>query len=49
MLLSTVSERLERIKIQEEAFFKPDWLGIEVTGEKRYYNAMLLKNHYKVG
>jgi len=31
---------------EEEAFVKPDWLGIEVTGEKRYYNAMLLKHPY---
>lgn len=24
-----------------EDFFKPDWLGEEVTGDKRYYNASL--------
>ena len=28
-------------------FEKPDWLGEEVTGDTRYYNAMLVKNPYK--
>ncbi len=31
---------------EEEPFIKPPWLGKEVTGDKRYYNAMLLKNPY---
>jgi Uncharacterized protein conserved in bacteria len=26
---------------ENEAFEKPDWLGEEVTGDKRYYNSML--------
>ena len=26
---------------EEEAFEKPDWLGVEVTGDERYYNSML--------
>ena len=26
---------------ENEAFDKPDWLGDEVTGDKRYYNSML--------
>ncbi|MBP8944949.1 MAG: CYTH domain-containing protein [Paludibacteraceae bacterium] len=26
---------------------KPDWLGKEVTGEERFYNAQLRKNPYK--
>ena len=30
-----------------DVFEKPDWLGQEVTGDKRYYNAMLAKNPYK--
>jgi len=30
-----------------EVFEKPDWLGTEVTGEVKYYNAMLIKNPYK--
>lgn len=32
---------------EEEAFIKPEWLGEEVTGDKRYYNSMLMKNPYK--
>ncbi|HIE45585.1 MAG TPA: CYTH domain-containing protein [Flavobacteriaceae bacterium] len=28
-------------------FEKPDWLGEEVTGDKRYYNSVLKKNPYK--
>jgi len=30
-----------------EDFKKPNWLGIEVTGEKKYYNAALNNNPYK--
>jgi Uncharacterized protein conserved in bacteria len=30
-----------------ESFVKPAWLGLEVTGDVRYYNAMLIKNPYK--
>ena len=32
---------------EEEKFIKPSWLGKEVTGEVKYYNAMLMKNPYK--
>ena len=28
---------------EDEAFDKPDWIGQEVTGEKRYYNSSLIK------
>ena len=28
-------------------FEKPEWLGKEVTGDVRFYNAMLMKNPYK--
>jgi len=28
---------------EDEIFDKPEWLGKEVTGDARYYNAMLLK------
>jgi len=28
-------------------FKKPDWLGKEVTGDKRYYNSVLKQNPYK--
>lgn len=32
----------------ENALFeRPEWLGKEVTGDKRYYNSMLMKNPYK--
>ena len=30
-----------------EAFTRPSWLGEEVTGDKKYYNSMLMKNPYK--
>jgi len=32
---------------EETSFEKPEWLGSEVTGEVKYYNAMLMKNPYK--
>jgi len=28
---------------ENEIFVKPEWLGEEVTGDKKYYNAMLIK------
>ena len=31
----------------DEVFERPDWLGEEVTGDLKYYNAMLMKNPYK--
>lgn len=31
---------------ENEAFEKPDWLGEEVTGDERYYNAYLSNNPY---
>jgi len=31
---------------EDEKFVKPDWLGIEVTGDEKYYNANLSKNPY---
>ncbi|MCL2098384.1 MAG: CYTH domain-containing protein [Bacteroidales bacterium] len=31
---------------ENAAFAKPDWLGEEVTGDKRYYNSMLMKQPY---
>lgn len=30
-----------------EAFEKPDWLGIEVTNDPRYYNAYLSQNPHR--
>ena len=35
------------LKSETETFEKPDWLGQEVTGDIRYYNAYLSKNPYK--
>lgn len=32
---------------ENESFRRPDWLGEEVTGDLRYYNAMLSRNPYK--
>jgi len=31
---------------EETSFEKPEWLGKEVTGDVRYYNAMLVKKPY---
>jgi len=31
---------------ENAAFSKPEWLGEEVTGDKRYYNSMLMKFPY---
>lgn len=32
---------------EDEVFSKPEWLGMEVTGDVRYYNSMLVRNPYK--
>ena len=32
---------------ENEIFNKPDWLGEEVTGQKKYYNSQLSKNPFK--
>jgi adenylate cyclase len=29
------------LQTENEPFIKPDWLGLEVTGDKRYYNSQL--------
>lgn len=31
---------------EEEAFEKPDWLGEEVSGDRRFYNSMLARHPY---
>lgn len=31
---------------EDEFFEKPDWLGVEVTNNERYYNAYLSKNPF---
>jgi adenylate cyclase len=32
---------------ENEAFDKPQWIAEEVTGQDKYYNAMLMRNPYK--
>lgn len=32
---------------EDEDFYRPDWLGEEVTGDVRYYNSQLSKEPYK--
>ncbi len=32
---------------EDEEYEKPSWLGMEVTGDRRYYNSMLLKIPFK--
>ena len=32
---------------ENETFEKPNWLGVEVTGNIKYYNSQLSKNPYK--
>lgn len=31
---------------EEEPFDLPEWIGAEVSGDRRYYNSMLTKNPY---
>lgn len=40
---------LAEVELQslDQEFAKPDWIGAEVTGDQRYYNASLVKNPYK--
>ncbi|MUU79219.1 CYTH domain-containing protein [Winogradskyella endarachnes] len=33
---------------ETEVFEKPSWLGMEVTGDIRYYNSVLSKNPFKL-
>lgn len=35
------------LKAESESFSKPDWLGVEVTGDIKYYNSNLSKNPFK--
>ncbi len=35
------------LQSEDEHFKKPDWLGEEVTGDERYYNAMLKQKPFK--
>lgn len=36
------------LETESEAFEKPDWLGEEVTGDPRYYNASLTENPFSL-
>ena len=36
------------LKTEDSYFVKPDWLGREVTTEKKYYNSKLSVNPYKL-
>ncbi len=35
------------LKSDGQQFPRPDWLGEEVTGDERYYNASLVRNPFK--
>ena len=35
------------LRSEDEDFIKPDWLGKEVTGDKKYYNAALSRCPFK--
>jgi len=35
------------LKNEHESFEKPNWLGDEVTGQKKYYNSSLAKNPFR--
>lgn len=34
------------LSAEDEVFVKPAWLGAEVTGDVKYYNAMLMKHPF---
>ncbi len=36
------------LESETEEFKKPEWLGMEVTGDKKYYNASLSKTPYSL-
>ena len=35
------------LQSEDESYTKPDWLGTEVTGDRRYYNSYLSIQPYK--
>lgn len=35
------------LNTEEDSFYKPSWLGEEVTGKTNYYNSFLSKHPYK--
>ena len=36
------------LRTEDEAYKKPDFIGKEVTGDRRYYNSQLRRNPYKM-
>jgi CYTH domain-containing protein len=34
------------LKTEDEIFSKPKWLGVEVTGDSKYYNSQFTINHF---
>lgn len=36
------------LRTEDEAYEKPDFIGKEVTGDRRYYNSQLRRNPYKM-
>ena len=34
------------LESEDQQFHKPEWLGEEVTGDKKYYNSMLMKHPF---
>jgi len=36
------------LKAPEEPFIKPDFIGKEVTGDRRFYNSHLRQNPFKL-
>ena len=35
------------LESEEDKYIKPEWLGIEVTGDRQYYNSCLTKHPFK--
>ena len=35
------------LESEDESFERPAWLGVEVTGQARYYNSMLMQKPFK--
>ena len=36
------------LESEDEPFGRPEWIGQEVSGDRRYYNSMLTKHPYRV-
>jgi len=34
------------LESEDQPFTKPDWVGVEVTGDPRYFNSNLIKKPY---